>query len=118
MTASNPENVATGSRLAISIVAALLGGCRPGLPPEPAGMDPVDPDAPIGRSEETPSPFEGSAFDDETLDAGEHDHGSHGGHGSHAGHGAPAPANAASHAKEHEHGSSGHHHHGGNGEVP
>ena len=83
--------------------ALLVGGCRPGLPPEPPGADAADPEAPIGRGVESRNPFERSAFEGEALDEGGHDHGAHE-HGAHAGHGQPA-----SKPKK----SAGHEHHGG-----
>jgi hypothetical protein len=68
------------SRSKLIVVFAALA-CRPGLPPEPPGADPADPAAPAGATATVPNPFERSAFEGETIDSSEHDHGAHAGHG-------------------------------------
>lgn len=89
---------ASTSRLVV-FVAALLGACRPGLPPDPPAADPANPDAPIGRPTTTPDTFVRSAFEGEKLDEG----GGHEHHGAHGGHAMPKQEEA--HAHEHgEHG--------------
>lgn len=81
-------------RLLASLLAA-LSACRAGLPPEPPGDDPADPNAPATPYQVQANPYEISAFADapaESQSGHEHmDHGAaaHAGHG-HMGHGGGA----------------------------
>lgn len=62
------------------VIAALLGGCRAGLPPEPPGRDAADAGARTPKYQPRPNPFETSAFEGVRIDGSSgHEHMNHGG---------------------------------------
>lgn len=75
------------ARLALAILVGVLSACRAGLPPEPPGADPADPNAAAPVFQVQANPYETSAFA-ATPTAAPSEHAGHG----HMGHGTPAPA--------------------------
>lgn len=80
MTVSTFDPIATAARRMLATLGFLLCGCRPGLPPEPAGQDAADDSVRTPKYQPRPNPYETSAFDGVRLDgAGGHEGMNHGG---------------------------------------
>ena len=82
MTVSTFDAIATATRRMLATLGflALALGCRPGLPPEPAGQNAADAGAPTPKYQPRPSPNETSAFEGVRIDgAGGHEGMNHGG---------------------------------------
>ena len=92
MTASRLDPRARARLLIAPLAVTLLAACRGGLPPEPPGADPADPNAAVVPYQVQANPYEVSAFAGEQPATGD----PHAGHGNmnheaapdpHAGHG-------------------------------
>lgn len=83
MTVSSFDAMSSAARAARRVVATFalsLLGCRPGLPPEPAGQDAADANAPTPKYQARPNVYETSAFDGVNVDAASgHEGMNHGG---------------------------------------
>ena len=67
-------------RRTFATLGVLLCGCRPGLPPEPAGHDAADDSVQTPKYQPRANPYETSAFEGVNLDgAGGHEGMNHGG---------------------------------------
>lgn len=66
MTASRFDSIPAAAWCVLATFA--VSGCRPGLPPEPAGQDAADASAPTSKFEVGPNPYETSAFEGVRLD--------------------------------------------------
>ena len=78
MTESRLEPSGARNLSLILVVGLALGGCRPGLPPEPPGQDAADPKAATPGYEPTANVYETSAFEGAKMRASsghEHHHG-------------------------------------------